>query len=87
MSVGPTRKRRVGPVEFSEGDASATIQLEFDRAEGPDAPDAYRLFATVLSGELQSAGRLLCAWFKRAGVRWQSERLVRARPAGVVDTT
>jgi chromosome partitioning protein len=78
---------RVGPVEFAEGDDSATIRLEFDRAEAPDARGAYRLIATVLSGELQAAGRLLGAWFERAGVRWQFELPVLAQLAGIVDTT
>jgi hypothetical protein len=77
---------RVGPVEFAEGDDSATLRLEFDRAEAPDAKGAYRLIATVLSGELQAAGRLLGALFTRAGVHWQFELPAPTQFAGLVDT-
>jgi hypothetical protein len=74
---------RLGPVEFSEAEESASIYLEFDCAEAPGAEAAYRVIASGLGGETQSVGRLLGAWRKRAGVRRQIERLGSAQLAGL----
>lgn len=64
---------RLGPVEFSEGEESASIYLEFDCAETPGAEPAYCVIASGLGAETRSVGRLLGAWRNRAGVRVQFE--------------
>jgi cellulose biosynthesis protein BcsQ len=74
---------RLGPVEFAEGEESASIYLEFDCVEAPGAETAYCVIASGLGGETQSVGRLLGAWRKRAGVRRQIERLGSAQLAGL----
>lgn len=73
---------RLGPVEFAEGEESASIYLEFDCAEAPGAEAAYCVIASGLGAETQRAGRLLDAWRKRAGVRRQFELLRSAQLAG-----
>jgi len=74
---------RLGPVEFAEGEESASIQLEFDCAEALGAEAAYCVIASGLGAEIHSAGRLLGAWRKRAGVRRQSEPPESAQLAGL----
>jgi len=64
---------RLGPVEFAEGEESASIYLEFECAEAPGAETAYCVIASGLGAETQSVTRLLGAWRKRAGVRRQFE--------------
>jgi len=64
---------RLGPVEFAEGEESASICLEFSCAEAPGAETAYCVIASGFGAETQSVGRLLGAWRKRAGIRRQFE--------------
>jgi chromosome partitioning protein len=59
---------RLGPVEFAEGEESASIHLEFDCAEIAGAEPSYCVIASGLGDETRTAVRLLGAWRKRAGV-------------------
>lgn len=65
---------RLGPVEFVEGEDSASIHLEFDCAETPGSEPACCVIASgLLDAEPRNVGRLLGAWRKRAGVVRQFE--------------
>jgi len=66
---------RLGPVEFVEGEESASICLEFDCVEAPGAETVYCVIASGLDAETQRVGRLLGAWRQRAGVRRELELL------------
>jgi chromosome partitioning protein len=59
---------RLGPVEFAEGEESASVCLEFDCAETPGADPARCVIASGPGAEAPGVGRLLDAWRKRAGV-------------------
>jgi cellulose biosynthesis protein BcsQ len=74
---------RLGPVEFAEGEESASIYLDFDCAEAPGAGTAYCVIASGLGTETESVGRLLGAWRKRSGVRRQLQLLGSSQLAGL----
>jgi len=78
---------RLGPVEFAEGEESASIDLEFDCAEVSGAETAYCVIASGLGAATQSAGRLLGAWRKRAGVRRRFELPESAQLVGLGSPT
>jgi len=75
------KSQRLGPIEFAEGEESASICLEFECTEAPGAETAYRVIASGFGAEARSISRLLGAWRKRAGVRRQFELLGTAQIA------
>lgn len=67
------RHLRLGPVEFAEGEESASIVLEFDCAEGGGGQLACCVIASGFSTDGRNVVRLLDAWRRRAGVCCASE--------------
>jgi cellulose biosynthesis protein BcsQ len=63
------RSLRIGPIEFAEGETSASIGLEFQCVEAPGAAPAHRVIASGFGAEAAGVSRLLAAWRNRAGVR------------------
>jgi hypothetical protein len=64
---------RLGPVELSDGEKSASIHLEFDCAKTPGAGAAHCVIASGFGAESRRVMSLLGAWIERAGVRRQSQ--------------
>lgn len=59
---------RLGPVEFAEGEESASVHLEFDCAETAGRETSCNVIASGIGSEPQMINRLLGAWRKRAGL-------------------
>ncbi len=74
---------RLGPVEFAEGEESASVCLEFDCAETPGAEPTRCVIASGSGAEASGVGRLLDAWRKRAGVGSQFGLFGSAQFAGL----
>ncbi len=83
VASGEHKSLRLGPVEFAEGDESASIHLEFDCAEVAGTEPSYCVIASGLGDETRIAVRLLGAWRKRAGVRRLFELPVSAQFTGL----
>jgi cellulose biosynthesis protein BcsQ len=79
------RSLRLGPVEFAEGEESASLWLEFDCAEAPGAEMAYCVIASGVGADTAKASRLLGAWRHRAGVLEPLQRPQSARLEGPDD--
>lgn len=74
---------RLGPVELSEGEASASIVIEFDTGESGAGDTTHRVIASSFGDQAATVACLLGAWRNRAGVNRSFDALDVAHLAGL----